>query len=56
VDVVSSLASIDFRFDEWQVGVARTGPQTGLMLPPGMAILAVSPKALKANQSAKWGR
>jgi alanine-glyoxylate transaminase/serine-glyoxylate transaminase/serine-pyruvate transaminase len=56
VDVVSSLASIDFRFDEWQVDVALTGPQKGLMLPPGMAILAVSPKALKANQTARCGR
>ena len=52
VDVVSSLAAIDFRVDEWRVDVALTGPQKGLMLPPGMAILAVSPKALKANQSA----
>jgi alanine-glyoxylate transaminase/serine-glyoxylate transaminase/serine-pyruvate transaminase len=56
VDVVSSLASMDFRFDEWQVDVALTGPQKGLMLPPGMAILAVSPKALKASQSAKCAR
>jgi alanine-glyoxylate transaminase/serine-glyoxylate transaminase/serine-pyruvate transaminase len=56
VDVVSSLASIDFRFDEWQVDVALTGPQKGLMLPPGMAILAVSPRALKANESAKCAR
>lgn len=56
VDVVSSLASIDFRFDEWRVDVALTGPQKGLMLPPGLAILAVSPKALKANQSAKCPR
>ena len=56
VDVVSSLASIDFRFDEWRVDVALTGPQKGLMLPPGMAILAISPKALKANQSAKCAR
>jgi len=56
VDVVSSLASIDFRFDEWRIDVALTGPQKGLMLPPGMAILAVSEKALKANQSAKCGR
>ncbi len=46
VDVVSSLASIDFRFDEWQVDVALTGTQKGLMLPPGMAILCVSPRAL----------
>jgi alanine-glyoxylate transaminase/serine-glyoxylate transaminase/serine-pyruvate transaminase len=56
VDVVSSLASIDFRFDDWQVDVALTGPQKGLMLPPGMAILAVSQKALKANATAKCAR
>jgi alanine-glyoxylate transaminase / serine-glyoxylate transaminase / serine-pyruvate transaminase len=56
VDVVSSLASIDFRFDDWQADVALTGPQKGLMLPPGMAILAVSSKALKASQSAKCSR
>jgi alanine-glyoxylate transaminase/serine-glyoxylate transaminase/serine-pyruvate transaminase len=56
VDVVSSLAAIDFRFDEWRVDVALTGPQKGLMLPPGLSILAVSPKALKANQSANCAR
>ena len=56
VDVVSSLASMDFRFDAWRVDVALTGPQKGLMLPPGMAILSVSPKALKANQSARCAR
>jgi alanine-glyoxylate transaminase/serine-glyoxylate transaminase/serine-pyruvate transaminase len=56
VDVVSSLGSIDFRFDEWRVDVALTGPQKGLMLPPGMAILAVSEKALQVSQSAKCPR
>jgi alanine-glyoxylate transaminase/serine-glyoxylate transaminase/serine-pyruvate transaminase len=56
VDVVSSLASIDFRFDEWRVDVALTGPQKGLMLPPGMAILAVSAKALEANRTARCAR
>ncbi len=56
VDVVSSLATTDFRFDDWQVDVALSGPQKGLMLPPGLAILAVSPKALKASQSAKCAR
>src|SRR5438309_7991625 len=56
VDVVSSLASIDFRFDEWQVDVALTGPQKGLMLPPGMAILAVSERALKASDKARCPR
>src|SRR3990172_8456093 len=56
VDVVSALACTDFRFDEWRGGVALTGPQKRVMLPPGMAILAVSPKAREANRSAKCGR
>lgn len=56
VDVVSSLASVDFRFDDWGVDVALTGPQKGLMLPPGLAILAASRKALKANQTARCAR
>src|SRR5574337_142612 len=56
VDVVSSLASIDFRVDEWGVDVALTGPQKGLMLPPGLALLAVSNKALHASEKAKCPR
>jgi len=56
VDVVSSLASIDFRVDEWGVDVALTGPQKGLMLPPGLAILAVSDKAVHASEKAKCPR
>ncbi|MBI2555255.1 MAG: aminotransferase class V-fold PLP-dependent enzyme, partial [Candidatus Rokubacteria bacterium] len=56
VDVVSSLASIDFRVDEWGVDVALTGPQKGLMLPPGLAILAVSDKAFHASEKAKCPR
>jgi alanine-glyoxylate transaminase/serine-glyoxylate transaminase/serine-pyruvate transaminase len=53
---VSSLASIDFRMDEWGVDVALTGPQKGLMLPPGMAILAVSERAIRASEKAKCPR
>jgi alanine-glyoxylate transaminase/serine-glyoxylate transaminase/serine-pyruvate transaminase len=56
VDTVSSLASIDVRHDEWGVDVTLTGPQKGLMLPPGMAILAVSDKALAASEKAKCPR
>ena len=56
VDTVSSLASIDVRHDEWGVDVTLTGPQKGLMLPPGMAILAVSDKALSASEKAKCPR
>jgi alanine-glyoxylate transaminase/serine-glyoxylate transaminase/serine-pyruvate transaminase len=56
VDTVSSLASIDFRMDEWGVDVALTGPQKGLMLPPGMAILAVGERALRAGEKATCPR
>jgi alanine-glyoxylate transaminase/serine-glyoxylate transaminase/serine-pyruvate transaminase len=56
VDTVSSLASIDFRMDEWGVDVALTGPQKGLMLPPGMAILAVSERAVRASEKATCRR
>jgi alanine-glyoxylate transaminase/serine-glyoxylate transaminase/serine-pyruvate transaminase len=56
VDTVSSLASIDFRFDEWGVDVALTGPQKGLMLPPGMAILAASERAVSAGEKARCPR
>jgi alanine-glyoxylate transaminase / serine-glyoxylate transaminase / serine-pyruvate transaminase len=53
VDAVSSLASIDFRQDEWQVDVTVVGSQKGLMLPPGLGFNAVSNKALAASESAK---
>ncbi|MCC6178548.1 MAG: aminotransferase class V-fold PLP-dependent enzyme [Chloroflexi bacterium] len=51
VDAVSSLASIDFRMDEWGVDVTLTGSQKGLMLPPGMALLCVGPKALAVSDA-----
>jgi alanine-glyoxylate transaminase/serine-glyoxylate transaminase/serine-pyruvate transaminase len=46
VDSVSALASIEFKFDEWGVDVAITGSQKGLMLPPGLGIVCVGPRAL----------
>jgi alanine-glyoxylate transaminase/serine-glyoxylate transaminase/serine-pyruvate transaminase len=52
VDVVSALGSLDFRFDEWEVDVALTGTQKGLMLPPGMAILCAGPRAIEASAKA----
>ena len=56
VDTVSSLASIDFRHDEWGVDVTVAGSQKGLMLPPGRGLTAVSEKALKASRNAKITR
>jgi alanine-glyoxylate transaminase/serine-glyoxylate transaminase/serine-pyruvate transaminase len=50
VDTISSLASIDYRHDEWGVDVTIGGAQKGLMLPPGMSFNAVSDKAISASQ------
>jgi alanine-glyoxylate transaminase/serine-glyoxylate transaminase/serine-pyruvate transaminase len=47
VDTVSSLASMDFRFDEWGVDIALTGSQKGLMLPPGLGFVCASPRAIE---------
>jgi alanine-glyoxylate transaminase/serine-glyoxylate transaminase/serine-pyruvate transaminase len=49
VDTISSLASIDFRFDEWGVDCAVGGSQKGLMLPTGLAFTAISARALAAH-------
>lgn len=56
VDCVSSLASMDFRMDEWGVDLAVSGSQKGFMLATGMAIIGVSQKALAACESAKCPR
>ena len=53
VDIVSSLGSMDFRFDEWGVDVALTGSQKGLMLPPGLGFVCASPRAIEV--AAKGG-
>ena len=50
VDGVSSIASINFRMDEWGVDCAVTGSQKGLMMPGGLGIVAVSEKARRASQ------
>ncbi len=56
VDTISSLGSIDYRHDEWEVDVTVAGSQKGLMLPPGLSFNAISEKALSANKSAKLPR
>jgi alanine-glyoxylate transaminase/serine-glyoxylate transaminase/serine-pyruvate transaminase len=50
VDTISSLASTDYRHDEWGVDVTIGGAQKGLMLPPGMSFNAVSDKAIAASE------
>jgi alanine-glyoxylate transaminase/serine-glyoxylate transaminase/serine-pyruvate transaminase len=56
VDTISSLASIDYRHDEWEVDVSIGGSQKGLMLPPGMSFNAISEKAIRANEKARLPR
>ena len=56
VDGVSSIGSMDFRFDDWGVDVAVTGSQKGFMLPAGLGILGFSEKAMAANSSANLNR
>lgn len=56
VDTISSLASIDYRQDEWGVDVTVAGSQKGLMLPPGLAFNGIGEKALAAHRSARLPR
>jgi alanine-glyoxylate transaminase/serine-glyoxylate transaminase/serine-pyruvate transaminase len=56
VDTISSLASMDYRHDEWGVDVTIAGSQKGLMLPPGISFNALSEKALAANKTARLPR
>ena len=56
VDTISSLASIDFRHDEWGVDVTVSGSQKGLMLPPGLSFNAASEKALSVSQASGMRR
>jgi len=53
VDTISSLASTEYRHDEWGVDVSIGGAQKGLMLPPGMSFNAIGPKALAASENAR---
>ncbi len=56
VDGVSSIASIDFRMDEWGVDLAVAGSQTGFMMPAGLSMLGVSEKAFEAHKTATMAR
>jgi alanine-glyoxylate transaminase/serine-glyoxylate transaminase/serine-pyruvate transaminase len=49
VDTISSLASMDYRHDDWGVDVTVSGSQKGLMLPPGLSFNAIGEKAIAAG-------
>jgi alanine-glyoxylate transaminase/serine-glyoxylate transaminase/serine-pyruvate transaminase len=56
VDTISSLASVDFRHDEWGVDVTVAGSQKGLMLPPGLSFNAISDKARAFAKTARLAK
>ncbi len=56
VDTISSLASMDYRHEEWKVDVTVAGSQKGLMLPPGMSFNALSEKAIETSRNARLPR
>lgn len=56
VDAVSSLSCVDLRMDEWDLDVVFTGSQKGWMVPPGLAMIGVSPRAWEATKQAKLPR
>jgi alanine-glyoxylate transaminase/serine-glyoxylate transaminase/serine-pyruvate transaminase len=53
VDAISSVGSLEYRHDAWGVDVTVAGCQKGLMLPPGLAFNAISPRARAAAQRAR---
>jgi alanine-glyoxylate transaminase/serine-glyoxylate transaminase/serine-pyruvate transaminase len=56
VDAVSSLGSLEYRHDDWEVDVMIASSQKGLMLPPGLSFNAISEKAVAASKTAKLPR
>lgn len=56
VDAISGLGAIDLKTDEWYCDAVVSGSQKGLMLPPGLGFTCLSPKALKAMETAKCPR
>ncbi len=56
VDAISSLGSIDLPVDEWHCDITVTASQKGWMVPPGMAMVSVSPEAWRAYAEAKMPR
>jgi aspartate aminotransferase-like enzyme len=56
VDAISGLGSVEFKADEWKVDIAIAGSQKGLMIPPGLAFVSISPKAWKLIEQAKLPR
>ncbi len=52
VDGITAVGAHELRFDEWGIDACVTGSQKGLMIPPGLAFVALSERAVKAMESA----
>lgn len=56
VDGITSVGAHALKFDEWNLDCVLTGSQKGLMIPPGLAFVALSPRAWKACDDARCAR
>ena len=51
VDGITAVGAHEMRFDEWDIDVAITGSQKGLMIPPGLAFIALSDRAWNSTET-----
>ena len=56
VDAVTSAGALELRCERWGIDVCVTGSQKGLMLPPGLAFVALSERAVAAAEAAQMPR
>jgi aspartate aminotransferase-like enzyme len=56
VDAITAVGVYDVPMDKWGLDVVSVGSQKALMLPPGLAVVAVSDKAWKANERSNLPR
>ena len=56
VDAISGLGAVDIKTDDWNCDAVISGSQKGLMLPPGLAFISLSPKAYKLVEGSKTPR
>ena len=56
VDAVSGLGAIPLEMDAWGLDVVTTGSQKSWMVPPGLAMVALSPRAWAAVERARMPR
>ncbi len=56
VDGITAVGAHEMHFDEWGIDVCVTGSQKGLMIPPGLAFVALSKRAIEAIETSKLPR